>query len=190
MNPLAFSAFVARFGPWFGRIAAATPEILANLVAKLRLAAPKVFTGETVRDVVAFAKANPVNATLILTTLASLGVSVMDLFGGPDEQSRLQSRVDPQTRDFFEALSRLDRRSSVSDTAYNAEVKAADSSAVLDLKLASNSPSNEVAIEILSYANKFFGSRVGAIESHRLLQAFLEMPHADVIAGFAELRLR
>lgn len=190
MNPAMIAAFAARFGPWFGRMVAASPSLLAKVANKLRASDKAAVIGNTVADVVKYAKTNPVTSVLTLTTLASLGMSVVDLLGGDDEVAKLASKVDPETAAFLGSLANRERSMSSSQLVFDQTVAVGDLSAHLSTGLAANKAANEVAIEVLSFAKRFFGSPLAALEGHRLLQAFMEMPHADVTEGYSSLKLR
>lgn len=189
VNPALFSTFASRFGPWFGRLVSSSPAILKSLIAKLSVSTSTIKASSTLRDVIAYAKSSPVSALLTMTTLASLGVSVMSLFGSDDEVEKLKVRLDPESNNFLLSLANIDRAAAPSAEAYATTVAAADESTHLKLGLAAQSMNNQTAIEILSFAKKFFGSPASALIAHRLLQAYMEMPHDDVVSGFETLRL-
>lgn len=167
----------SRLGPWLGRIAAADAKFIPALMARLRTGAG--FVGSKVSDIVAWVKSNPSNAILVATTIASLGYSIAELFG--DSKSH-----DAETAAFARSLDEVASKASKLIDGLGAKNEAA--------RFNSNTPErqvqDEVAIETLSWARGFFGSVSTAVEAHRMLQAFIEMPLEEVRHGFSVYRLR
>jgi len=172
MNP----TVLARFAPWFGRIVKSTPSLLANLVNRLKLAGKTV--QPSVAGVIAFVKEHPVNAALVFTTLADLGVSLYHLFEG--------------TTDEHEGKKLETRAVSVSD-----QVRSAALSTIIDVAAKSEnlntSKHSQTDVDVLKetcgYAKRFFGNRANALEAHAMLQAFFELPRGEVEFAFDNLRL-
>lgn len=175
MNPLALVSFGSRIGPWLGRTIAADAKFLPMLLDRLKTAGAAV--GTSVSSLVTWAKANPGNAVLLSTTLASLGFSVADLFG---------DSKDPETKQFLTGLGEIAGKAAAAIDVIGATHEGA--------KFGSNSierqVQDEISIEVLSWARGFFGSVPSAVLAHRMMQAFVEMPLDEVQHGFAVYRLR
>lgn len=172
---------ISRFGPWFGRVASSKPNLLGALVAKLRTGGAVV--GDKVSDIISFVKSNPVNASLTLATLASLGIAASDLFGGEEmtpEMERFVAGLD-STASFVTPAQR--------DAAAKRIMDAGSMSETMVTGLAEREVETLSAIEVLSWARGHFGSASAAMRAHRLMQAFVEMSYEDVRTGFATLRL-
>lgn len=175
MNPIALISFTSRIGPWLGRQAAANSSFLPTLMARLRVGGQ--FAGSKVADLVSWAKLNPTNAVLLSSTLASLGFAVSDLFG---------DSKDPEVVKFQQGLTSVAAKASSLIESLGAKNEAAAfGSASEDRQI-----KDEVAIEVLTWARGFFGSVGAAVEAHRLLQAFVEMPLSEVRHGFSVYKLR
>lgn len=165
---------LTKLGPWLGRTAAADAKFLPALFDRLKTGAG--FVGTKVSDLIAWVKANPANATIVATTIASLGYSIADFFSG----------TDPEIAKFGKGLDRVATAARVKIDALGASHEAAKTgSASVDRQV-----DDEVAIEVLSWARSFFGSVGQAELGHRMLQAFVEMPLDEVRHGFAIYRLR
>jgi len=170
------SIVLARFAPWFGRIIKTTPSLLANLVNRLKLAGKVV--QPSVAGVVAFVKEHPVNAALVFTTLADLGVSLYHLFEGTDDEKegkKLESRaaaVSDQTRSAAMSM--------IIDVAAKSENLNTSKHTQTDV---------DVLKETVGYAKRFFGNAASALEAHSMLQAFFELPRGEVEFALNNLRL-
>lgn len=175
MNPVVLASFGTKIGPWLGRAAAAAPTLMPRLVSALKVGGQ--FAGKSVTDIVTWAKLKPGNAVLLASTLASLGFDVSSLFG---------DSKDPEVQLFQKGLSQVVSAAGATIDAIGAQsVNAAFTSNDEKAELAV-----EVEIEVLSWARGFFGSPHAAVEAHRMLQAFVEMPLARVRNGFSIYRLR
>jgi hypothetical protein len=175
LNPLALVTFGTRIGPWLGRTIAADARFLPALLSRLKIGAK--FVGSSVGEIVSWAKSNPGNAVMLSTTLASLGFSVANLFG---------DTKDPETNVFKLDLDKVaSKASSAIDSIGNKSVDAAFGGTSDERQV-----QDEVSIETLSWARGFFGSVSAAVEAHRMLQVFIEMPLAEVQHGFSIYRLR
>lgn len=173
---------ITRFGPWFGRIAKASPALLANLVNKLKASGAVV--GSSAVDVANFVKTSPVNAVLVFTTLASLGASVADLFTAEEKSN-------PETREIVRSLtfSEMSVTDATRAAAHSEIIKIAAMSESLQTGVSSNEVQLATAAEILGWASRFFGGPSAARAAHGKMQAFFEMSLADVEAGFRRLKL-
>lgn len=172
---------VARFGPWFGRLVRSKPNLLGALVTKLRTGGAVV--GDKVSDIIGYVKANPVNASLTLATLASLGVAASDLFQDEEMNPDMEAFVAglDSTANFVTPGQR--------DMAAKKIMDAGKMSETMITGLADREVETLSAIEVLTWARGHFGSANAALRSHRLMQAFVEMSYEDVRTGFATLRL-
>lgn len=161
-------------GPLVARIAAlsrSSSPIISTLSARLNAIGANV--GAKADDIIAWVKANPANAGMAALTLGSLGVGIVDLFSSEEEKKVARSAELGQLN--LADLNRIDEAGRASQT--------------LDLQIAETAIDVQTAIAILRFAKSFFGSERTAIDGHRLLQAFFEMPRDDVVAGFATLRV-
>lgn len=165
MFPVALGALVTRLTA----VARSAGPTLTTAAARIRSMGFTV--GDKVDDIVAWVKANPMNASLMGLTLASLGVEMSDVFEsdvGKAAAKRLQ----------------------VGASGLVAEAKileAGRSSEKLNLQVAEVASDAHTAIEILRFARSEYGSARNAVKAHRLHQAFFEMPLDDVIAGYDTL---
>lgn len=164
---------VAKFAPRLVALAKNSPAMVLAAGARLRAAGHSV--GTSVGSITAWAKAHPAGATLMATTLASLGLQVSDLFEDPADVATIAG---------------VERGNVAPMDAIN-YVVAADSSATLALLDSSTKADQNItaAREILSYAVNFFGSKSEATRAHLMIQNFFEMPHADVVFGFDNLKV-
>lgn len=175
MNPIALVTFSTRVGPWLGRAISSSPGLLATLVARLRVGG--AFAGKSVGDIVKWIRANPANATLLATTLASLGMSVASLFDGTDDEEVAKFAAD---------LNVVAQKAAKLIDGYGAE----NENAAFGGSTEERKVQDEVAITVLSWARSFFGGVQQSVEAHRLLQAFIEMPLAEVRHGFDIYKLK
>lgn len=176
MYPIAIAQVGTRIGPYLGRLAARDASLLPGLVAKLRVGGS--FVGSKISDIVQYVKASPVNALMVLTTLASLGYSASELFSGLDKS--------PEVREFASQLNETAMAAAGLIDKAGAESEKVD--VVPDKK--DDKVNAEAAIQILSWARSHYGTMEKAIEAHRMNQAFFEMSLDDVKHGFEIYRLR
>lgn len=163
------AAAVARGVP---AIAKSAPALLRALISRLKQVSS--FAGDTAEAVLAWAKKDKLNASLIAVTAASLG---MDFFKGDEDGKELST-----------AMQKLvSGEEHFVDTA--AILAAGASSESLRLGIAGKQRDIDTATEILSFAKAHYGSASQAKHAHAMHQAFFEMPFADVEAGFASLRV-
>lgn len=167
MYPVVLGALATRVAA----IARSAGPTLTAATARLR--SMGVTVGTKVDDVVAWSKTNPVNASLLAMTLASLGVSMADVF---------------ETQEGKDASARLQVGSSgLVDEAKI--IEAGRGSEKLNLAIAENASDAFTAIEVLGWARSHYGSPREAERAHRLHQAFMEMPLDDVQVGYQTLRI-
>lgn len=174
MYPVAIARVGATIGPYLGRIATRDAALVPSLIAKLR--AGGGFVGNKIGDIVSFVKNSPVNAMLVLTSLASLGYSAAELLNGDDKEVKDFAR---QLEDAaMAAAGMIDEVGRKSET----------------LDVVDESPKGmvnaDVVISVLSWARSHYGTVEKAIEAHRMNQAFMEMPLADVREGYRVYKLR
>ena len=167
MYPVAISALTTRVTS----IARTAAPVLASAAARLRSLG--VTVGSKVDDLIAWAKANPGNASLLAMTLASLGVSMVDVFE-TDEGKAAASQVELGKKGLA-SIAKI--------------VEAGGASEKLNLQIAENAADAFTAIEVLRFARSHYGSQREAIRGHMLHQAFFEMPLNDVEIGFETLRI-
>lgn len=174
MYPIAIAQVGARLGPYLGRLAARDASLLPRLYAKLRVGGS--FVGDKISDIVQYVKASPVNAMMVLTTLASLGYSAAELISG----------LSPEVREFASQLDETAMTAAGLIDKVGAESEKID--VVPDKK--DDKVNAEAAIQILSWARSHYGTMERAVEAHRMNQAFFEMSLNDVKHGFEIYRLR
>lgn len=167
MYPVAIGALVTRVTS----VARTAAPVLASATARLRSLG--VTVGSTVDDLIAWAKANPVNASLLAMTLASLGVSMADVF--VSQEGREATRKVQVGETSLASIARI--------------MEAGGASEKLNLQIAENAADAFTAIEVLRFARSHYGSQREAIRGHMLHQAFFEMPLNDVEIGFETLRI-
>lgn len=136
-------------------------------VVLARLKASTGFVGTTVDDIIRWVGENKMNAAMLAATIASVGFSI-------------EGAESPELASVSEGkLSLVD---------YGRIIGAGEKSETLDLKVEEVEKDLATAREILSFARSHFGSVNRAIEAHRMMQAFFEMPLVDVVAGFNHLK--
>lgn len=173
----------SRFGPWLTGVVRSKPGFLASLLTKLRAAG--VVVGDKVDDVVRYFKSSPASASLTLATIASLGMSIFDLFDGVDVSDN------PELSGLVTGLE---------DVANFATPGQRSAAATKLLSFGSASESfkpglqeKEVDLialqETLQWAKQHFGSAQAALRAHRLMQAFVELPYEEARTGYALLKV-
>jgi hypothetical protein len=172
----------SRLAPWLGRTAAKNPGFIASLVAKLRAGGGMV--GDKISDIVKYFMSSPMSAALTLTSIAGLGISTSDLFKGVDEN-------DEDIRSFMDGLTKttLAAREAAGKAASAMVLDIGSDSEDLDVDIAEKEVDLIMVREILSWAKSHFGSPQAAMKSHRMMQAFVELPYEDVVSGYAHLRI-
>lgn len=168
---------IERLLPYLTRVAKTSPGHWAKLVAELK--AKGVTAAESAAGIVAYARANPLNATLVFTTIASLGMSVADLFDSTDKS-------DVEVR---KTAVKLDQLALGIDEQASMQIsKAAAASETLHPGIAEREVEVRMLADLCQWARGHFGSARAALEGHQKAQAFFELPYADVEAGFRYLR--
>lgn len=174
------AAVMARLGPYLGRLAQSRPDIWAKLQGVISRTG--VVIGNKVDDLVTYVKANPLNATLVTSTLATLGVTVSDLFSTDDKK-------DPSVRAFAAQMEVMALQASgVSLEGIEKIMGAAAKSEELK-GISGNEVDLATLARILGWARGHYGSINAAREAHALHQAFFELAAEDVETGFRRLRL-
>lgn len=176
MYPIAIAQVGTRIGPYLGRLAVRDASLVPGLIAKLRVGGS--FVGSKISDIVEYAKASPVNAMMVLTTLASLGYSASELLSGLEKAPELREFASQLNETAMAAAGLIDKAGSASETVDVVPDKKEDKAKA------------EAAIQILSWARNHYGTMEKAIEAHRMNQAFFEMSLDDVKHGFEVYRLR
>lgn len=167
------AGFIARLGPWLGRAISATPALLPKLVSKLKVAGG--FAGNSVGAIVTWAKANPLNAVMIASTLASLGFSVSELIDSKDDAGADKFKSD---------LDKLATTSAAKAEALLLGIGAKSEQFNTDIDDEKNATNAAAHREVLLWARSMFGSPQQAMMAHKYLQAFVEMPISDVRQGY------
>lgn len=179
MNPVLSigTKVIERLLPFLGRIAKESPSHWAKLVAELK--AKSGVAVATANDVVAYARQNPVNAALVFTTIASMGISVADLFSSADKS-------DTEVRKTAITLDQITVGANERSQLLISNVAAA--SETLKLGAADREVELRTLADICTFAKGHFGSARAALEGHQKLQAFFEIPYADLETGFNILK--
>lgn len=157
--------------PKVEQLAVSAAPTLATAGARIR--AMGVSLGTKADDLIAWAKANPANASILALTLGSLGVSVADVFES-DEGKKVAAQVTNGELSLADSKRILD---------------AGSSSEKLNLQVAEVAADLHLARDVLRWAKQFYGSPSAAIDAHKMHQAYFEMPLDDVTMGFNLLRL-
>lgn len=161
-----------RLGPYLRRVQQASAEHWKKAVDALGAKGIKV---NSVDDVIKYLRENWMQTALVMSTLASVGLSVGDLFTSED-------KADPASRQMAMELDQI-------VLGVNANVsKAAGLSETLKLGVADSEVSLATMGAICRWAKSNFGSVNAALEAHQKLQAFMEVPYADLETGFRYLR--
>lgn len=157
---------IASFFPVFASKAAG-PSGAA--LARLRALGHKI--GTTSDDVLKWIKADPMNALLYGASALSVGVSLKDIIG--DEDSPELTKVANGEM----ALAEL-----------NALIKADSASSALSYLSQTDEARGNLRAKarILRFARAHYGGPERAITAHQMHQAFFELPHGDVIAGYSD----
>lgn len=160
------AAVLARLGPWLNRAGPAAAEKAVSAISKAGV------TGiSTIDDIVRYVKANPLNSTVVFSSLASAGFAVSDLFSPADKQD-----VDARAAATSLAVKELEAvNQRLIDVAGNSEELAGISGKREDLVLLRR---------VLGFAKGHYGSSARAIEAWKNHQAFFELSLSDVEAGF------
>lgn len=161
------------------------PGLLARVGQKL-VSAGAVFKSKipTVGEMLAWAKNNKVNALLFVTAVAGYAPDVVKwikekttepgLVLGPEDEEWITSLENAMSG---RAGALIDQAAELSTTLTSAEYGSDGTRVFVEIF-------QKVAPAMVS----LFGSEKAAIEGHRLLQAFLEMSHKDVVYSFANVK--
>lgn len=126
-------------------------------------------------DVINWAKNNKGAAVLILSNLSVAGISLVDFFKDDD------GKVDPDDK---KLIGQISQTSSSSPEVFKLllELAGADGD---DLKAA---PSDNLRLQnaVVAWAKDFFGAPNNVLMAHLALQAFIEIPHADLVARLSD----
>jgi hypothetical protein len=166
---------IERLTPFLGRVAKTSPSHWTKLTEALK--AKGVAAATTASEIVAYARKSPMNAALVFATIAEVGIAVGDLFSSED-------KADPEVRKTAIALDRvfLGGESDLmiaANAARSEELKTGVADREVEIRLVA---------DICNWAKGHFGSARAALDAHQKLQAFVEMPYADVEAGFRLLK--
>lgn len=183
---------------------AKNPKFFAELIAKLKASGfgaaaalqDKDFWKKIATSPVAlfdWVRANPGQSIFITTALTSMGVNVMNLMKEEAAKPGSTVALSPQE---YSVLSNIQREG---DKAF-VSARSAAGQALLDYAsedddfetgLDNDQMARAVAtIEVLRWAQSFFGNKEAAKRAHIMLQAFFEMPARDVETGFTIYNLQ
>lgn len=174
------AAVMARLGPYLGRLAQSRPDIWAKLQGVLTRTGAAV-SGK-VDDVIKYVKENPLNAALVVSTLASLGVTVSDLFSADDKK-------DGAVRAGVAQLEIMALQAAGVPTDGIEKIMGAAAKSEELKGLAGNEVDLATLARILGWARGHYGSISAARNAHALNQAFFELSAEDVEIGFRRLNL-
>lgn len=163
---------IERLGPYLRRVQQASAEHWKKAVDALDAKGIKVSSAD---DVVKYVRENWVQTALVLTTLASAGLSVGDLFSSED-------KTNPAARQMAVNLDQI-------VLGVNAQInKVSASSEMLRLGVADGEVNLATIAEICRWAKSHFGSVNAALRAHQMMQAFMEVPYADLETAYRYLR--
>lgn len=175
MTALTISArVIERLAPFLGRVAKASPGHWAKLIEALKTKG--VMATSTIADLVNYVRQNPANAALVFATIASVGIPIADLFSSED-------KADAEVRRTAIALDQTTLNSMNSKLAANAAA-----SENMKLGVADREMDIRTLQAICSWSKSHFGSAAAALEAHQKMQAFVEIPYADLEVGFRLLK--
>lgn len=178
MNPLALVQFGGRIGPFLGRLVASSPGVLAKIGTRLRASGAVV--GEKLTDIVNWARANPVNAALLSSTLASMGFAVADLF---------KDSKDPEIQTFARDLEALTLKAKQRAGEMVADIGDDSESKFFVRESDEQAAAKELLKRTLKWARDHFGGEQAAVTAHQYLQVFSEIPADLVRTGFKDYDL-
>lgn len=163
---------IERLGPYLRRVQQASAEHWKKAVDALGAKGIKVSSAD---DVVKYVRENWMQTALVLATLASAGLSVGDLFSSED-------KTDPAARQMAVDLDQI----VLGVSAHINKVSA--SSETLRLGVADSEVNLATIAEICRWAKSHFGSVNAALQAHQMMQAFMEVPYADLETAYRYLR--
>lgn len=161
-----------RMGPYLRRVQQASADHWKRAVDALGAKGIKVSSPD---DLVKYLRENWLQTALVLYTLADVGMSISDLFTSED-------KADPAARQMAMELDQI-----VLGMEANMS-KVAGASEMLKLGVADSEINLATMGAICRWAKSHFGSVNAALEAHQKLQAFVEVPYADLETGFRYLR--
>lgn len=133
-------------------------------------------------DIVQAVKENKLSTVLLLSTLAEAGFAVADMFSTED-------KADPEVR---KTAATLELKTLGVNVAVD-DLIAANAERSIGLNPTHDGKWSETYAELVrqtcTWAQAEFRGRTAALEAHGKLQAFLELPLADVERGFRQLRV-
>lgn len=159
----ALAGLGSRLATYFATTARSNPRLVVSVADKLRKSGAQVVA--TAESVVDYVKKSPMNATLVFGTLASLGVSIVDVFSDPKE---------PATNDHLSNLQAAAR----SNPTFAGYIAVADESVSPSLKV---NVTDVMALQAqarpaISWARQQFGSGRAAADAIDMLEFLAAMP--------------
>lgn len=176
MGAIAFRALSMRIGPFLASLFARTPAFSTKLLAALRSGGAKTLTSAD--GIVEYAKKSPVNMTLLVGTLVSMGASVWDMFDGES--------VDKETKETLTKLVTAGSRALSTTDATMIDV--GDKTVAYKPGLAENRSAIATMRAAVTWGVAHYGSREAAILNLRMLDMLLSVPDADRVTAFENLR--
>lgn len=172
----------ARFGPWLGRVVKSKPSLLAELASKLNTAGAAVTASAS--SIIKYFKSSPAGAALVLTSIATLGVSTADLMADSRDDPEMDAFADGLDRVYAKAelIARQKGRTLVTDAGQSSET-------FLPGEIDDQAETYALQ-DVLSWAVRHYGSIPAAQRAHLMGQAFYELPYNKVVFGFQTLKLR
>lgn len=164
------------------------PKFLQKLFAKLRASGIPDKALASTGTLVAWIKANPGQSILLVTALSSLGVNVMNIMKDqPSNASEPGHDLNVEEENVLTGIQREGDRAfaAARKEAYSSLVDLASEDDDFESGLDGSQMAKAFAhIEVLRWAQSFFGSKAAAKRAHVMMQAFAEMSVQDVERGF------
>lgn len=192
MPQLLFRLLSTRLAPWLGRLARSNPTVLTSI--SNTMAKGGVVVRANAADIVNFARKNPINMALLVTTITSLGMDALSWLRSDDEQ-----KLDPESAVFVENLRSARSPQPVTPTALpppvsvksqrDLLVRVADQTTGASVGIADKRIELATAQGAARWAVSAFGSRAGAANALMQLEYLLAMPVAEREAVFELIRL-
>lgn len=168
---------IERLLPFLVRVSKASPSHWNKVTAALK--AKGVTAADSASGIVAYARQNPLAASLVFATIAEAGISVADLFSSEDK-SDTKVRASAVALDQLTMGAQAHADLLISNTAASSET--------LKLGAADREVELRTLRDICAWAKGHFGSARSALEAHQKMQAFVEVSYADLETGFRLLK--
>jgi hypothetical protein len=169
-------------------------SFLGKLASKINASSATAKVSASIKSIVDWVKANPMNSVLVATALSSLGVNVVDLMGNDDAIDGESAPIDESDKELLVNVQREGQRALVEARKRASEnlLEFGSDSEDFDVENSDDDrmAKDEAMIAVLKWSRAFFGSEAAALRAHVMLQAFVEVPYAEVARGFQIYNLR